>query len=106
MHKSASLNSLNLQATFTESVLTSTTNQEVKPNQFSKVARRMAIIPTPHRPTNLSTSAKVQSFTTNTSALMNNKVETAKYINSGDNVLKLLDSKKNSLELLNMIDNS
>ncbi|CAF3452785.1 unnamed protein product, partial [Rotaria socialis] len=73
MHKTASLNSLNLKVTFTESMLTSTTNQEIKPNQLLKDARRMAIIPTPNRPTNLSTSAKVESFATNTSALMNNK---------------------------------
>jgi hypothetical protein len=86
-------------------MLTSTTNQEIKPNQLLKEARRMAIIPTPNRPINLSTSAKVQSFTTNTSAVMNNKVETTKYIDSEDNVLKLLDSQKNSLESLNMIDN-
>ena len=46
MYKTASLDSLNLPTTSATSVLKSTTNPEVKPSSFSKLARRVAIIPT------------------------------------------------------------
>ena len=50
VYKSASLDPLNLQTTSATSILTITANPDVKPILFSKITRRLAIIPTPNRP--------------------------------------------------------
>ena len=105
MHKSASLDSLNLQTISTTSVLTSTTNPEVKPSSFSKLARRFAIIPTPNRPVRLSTAAKIQSCIKEDISMMNTVVDTDKNDDSDANNHILLGSKQNSSELLNIVDN-
>ncbi|CAF4423872.1 unnamed protein product [Rotaria sp. Silwood2] len=105
MHKSASLDSLNLQTNSTTSVLTSTTNPEVKPSAFFKLTRRMEIIPTPNRPLRLSTCAKIQSCINEDTSMMNTIVDTKKHVDSDNHDHVLLGSKQNSSERLNVVDN-
>ncbi|CAF4368938.1 unnamed protein product [Rotaria sp. Silwood2] len=105
MHKSASLDSLNLRTTSTTSVLTSTANPDVKPSSFSKLTRRMATIPTPNRPVRLLTSAKIRSCINEDSSMLTTNVDTNKHLDSRDKSHALLGSKQNSSELLNIVDN-
>ncbi|CAF3197337.1 unnamed protein product [Rotaria sp. Silwood2] len=105
MHKSASLDSLNLRTTSTTSVLTSTANPDVKPSSFSKLTRRMATIPTPNRPVRLLTSAKIRSCINEDSSMLTTNVDTNKHLDSRDKSHALLGSKQNSSELLNIVAN-
>ncbi|CAF1098583.1 unnamed protein product [Rotaria sordida] len=105
MDKSASLDSLNLQTISTTSVLTSTANPDVKPSSFSKLTRRMAIIPTLNRPVRLLTSAKIQSCINEDTSMMNINIDTDKHLDSGDKNHFLLGNKQNSSELFDIVDN-
>ncbi|CAF2911701.1 unnamed protein product [Rotaria sp. Silwood2] len=105
MHKSATLDSLNLQTTSTTSVLTSTTNPDVKPNSFSKPYSRMAILPTPNRPVRLLTSAKIQSCINEGTSMITTNADTDKHLDSDHKIHFLLASEQNSSEVLNKVEN-
>ncbi|CAM4847794.1 unnamed protein product [Rotaria magnacalcarata] len=78
MKKSESLGSLNLPASSEHLILTSTLNPAPKLSSFSKLTRRMDIIPTPNRPDKLLVSTKTQSCSKGGSSLMNTVVATEK----------------------------
>ena len=105
MYKTASLDSLNLPRTLATSVLKSTTNPEVKPSSFSKLTRRVAIIPAPNRPVGPVTSGRTQSSINANIPLMNTIVTTDKSIDLHTNKKFLLRRKQNSAELLHVVDN-
>ncbi|CAF4840330.1 unnamed protein product [Rotaria sp. Silwood1] len=105
MYKSTPLDSLNLPTTSTMSVLTSTANPEVQYSSFSKLARRMAIIPTPNRPARSLTSAKVQSCINENTSITNTNTTTDKHLDSDDSKKVSLSRKQESLEQLNIDDN-
>lgn len=87
------------------SVLTSTANPEVQYSYFSKLARRMAIIPTPNRPARSLTSAKVQSCINENKSITNTIATTDKHLDSNDSRKVSLSRKQESLEQLNVDDN-
>ncbi|CAF4791540.1 unnamed protein product, partial [Rotaria socialis] len=105
MYKSTSLDSLNLPTTSTMSVLTSTANPEVQYISFSKLSRRMAIIPTPNRPVRSLTSVKVQSCINENTSITNTNTTTDKHLDSDDSRKVSLSRKQESLEQLNIDDN-
>lgn len=105
MYKSTSLDSLNLPTASTMSVLTSTANPEVQFSSFSKLARRMAIIPTPNRPTSALTSAKVPSCINENTSITNTIITTDKDVDADDNKKASLSHKNEFLEELNINDN-
>ena len=105
MYKSASLNSLNLQPTSATSVLTLTANPDVKPSSFSKITRRMAIIPTPNRLARLVTSARNQPSINENASVMSTILSTDKSIHLNNNNKSSLHRKQNSSEMLDVVDN-
>ncbi|CAF1328474.1 unnamed protein product [Rotaria sordida] len=76
MQKSESLGSLNLPTNSENLILTSTFNPASKPSSFSKMTRRMDIIPTPNRPDKLLPSTKTQSCSNEDSSVMNTVIAT------------------------------
>ena len=96
MYKSASLDSLNLQPTSATSVLTLTANPDVKPSWFSKITRRMAIIPTANRLARLVTSARNQPSINENASVMSTILSTDKSIHLNNNNKSSLHRKQNS----------
>lgn len=104
LHKSPSLESLNLQTSSAASVLTSTRNPEVKPNPLSKLTRRMAIIPTPNRPVRLLSNQKHLHIPEEDSMMYSN-LDTDIQVRSDNIHYVSSDVRDHSSELLNVADN-
>ncbi|CAF4297143.1 unnamed protein product [Rotaria sp. Silwood2] len=104
MQKSESLGSLNLPTHSENSILTSTFNPASKPSSFSKLTRRMNIIPTPNKPDKLLTSTKTQSCSNEDSSLMNTVITTEKNARLEDDHV-LCDNQQGTSAITNLIHN-
>ncbi|CAF3176346.1 unnamed protein product, partial [Rotaria sp. Silwood2] len=104
MQKSESLGSLKLPTNSEDLKLTSTLNPALKPCSFSKLTRRMDIIPTPNRPDKLLASTKTQSCSNEDSSMMNTVVATEQNAALEDDHV-LCDNRQGTSEIPNLIHN-
>ncbi|CAF1486195.1 unnamed protein product [Rotaria sp. Silwood1] len=104
MQKSESLGSLNLPTHSENLILTSTFNPASKPSSFSKLTRRMNIIPTPNKPDKLLVSTKTQSCSNEDSSLMNTVISTEKNAGLEDDHV-LCDNRQGTSAITNLIHN-
>ncbi|CAF1368882.1 unnamed protein product [Rotaria sordida] len=104
MQKSESLGSLNLPTNSENLILTSTFNPASKPSSFSKMTRRMDIIPTPNRPDKLLPSTKTQSCSNEDSSVMNTVIATESNTAFEDDHV-LCDNRQDTSVIPNLIHN-
>ncbi|CAF1519235.1 unnamed protein product [Rotaria sordida] len=104
MQKSESLGSLNLPTNSENLILTSTFNPASKPSSFSKMTRRMDIIPTPNRPDKLLPSTKTQSCSNEDSSVMNTVIATENNTAFEDDHV-LCDNRQDTSVIPNLIHN-